>query len=198
MPAKPHLTRVTDRAKLFHLLDTLITSKTRIKLLLRFFLNSNSKSYLRNLETEFSESTNSIRLELNRFEKAGLLVSGKEQNRKIFMANTSHPLFPDMNNILRKYVGFDQIVEKVLGNLGSVKKAYITGDLAKGKDTNTINLFLIGSEIDLDYLERLIDKTRNLIHREIQYELLDESKEGGFLQKYPDAFLIWKANGGEK
>jgi len=95
-------------------LDTLITSKTRIKLLLRFFLNSNTSSYLRNLEADFEESTNAIRLELNRFEKAGLLISGMERNRKVFKANTNHPLFPDINNILRKYVGFDQIVDKGL------------------------------------------------------------------------------------
>ena len=179
------------------MLDTLITSKTRIKLLLRFFLNSSTKSYLRNLETEFDESTNSIRLELNRFEKAGLLVSGKEQNRKVFKANTNHPLFPDINNILRKYVGFDQIIEKVLGHLGSVKKAYITGDLARGKDTHKINLFLIGREIDLDYLEHLIDKTRTLIHRDIIYKLLEECEEAEFLEKNPEAFLIWKGNGEE-
>jgi hypothetical protein len=177
------------------MLDTLITSKTRIKLLLRFFLNSNSKSYLRNLETEFNESTNSIRLELNRFEKAGLLVSGMEQNRKIYKANTSHPLFPDINNILRKYVGFDQIIEKVLGHLGSVKKAYITGDLARGKDTHQINLFLIGREIDLDYLEHLINRTKNLIHRDIQYTLFEENEEPVFLEKNPEAFIIWKGNG---
>lgn len=183
---------MTDRAKPYHLLDTLITSKTRIKLLLRFFLNSNTKSYLRNLETEFDESTNSIRVELNRFEKAGLLVSGKEQNRKVFKANTCHPLFPDINNILRKYVGFDQIIDKVLGHLGSVKKAYITGDLARGKDTNKINLFLIGSEIDLDYLKRLINKTKTLIHRDIIYKLLEESEEAGFLEKNPEAFIIWE------
>ncbi|MFN3444791.1 MAG: ArsR family transcriptional regulator, partial [Bacteroidia bacterium] len=30
------------------MLDTLITSKTRIKLLLKFFLNSKTSSYLRN------------------------------------------------------------------------------------------------------------------------------------------------------
>ncbi|MCX6248488.1 MAG: ArsR family transcriptional regulator [Bacteroidetes bacterium] len=177
------------------MLDTLITSKTRIKLLLRFFLNSSSKSYLRNLETEFNESTNSIRLELNRFEKAGLLVSGKEQNRKVFKANTSHPLFPDINNIVRKYVGFDQIIEKVLGNLGSVKRAFITGDLAMGKDADQIDLFLIGTEIDLEYLERLISKTKALIHRDIHYKLLDESEEAEFLAKNPEAFLIWKGNG---
>jgi hypothetical protein len=177
-------------------LDTLITSKTRLKLLLRFFLNSDVSSYLRNLETEFDESTNSIRLELNRFEKAGLLISGKEQNRKVYKANTSHPLFPDINNILRKSVGFDQIVEKVLGNLGSVKRAYITGDLAKGKDTRVINLFLIGTEMDLDYLERLVQKSRDLIHREINYVLLNEAEEAGFRERNPDAFLIWNGNKG--
>lgn len=174
------------------MLDTLITSKTRIKLLLRFFLNSSTSSYLRNLEADFDESTNSIRLELNRFEKAGLLVSGKEQNRKVYKANTRHPLFPDINNILRKYVGFDQIIDKVLGHLGSVKKAYITGELARGMDAKMINLFLIGSELDLEYLEHLINKTKNLIHRDINYTLLNESEEAGFLKVNPDAFIIWQ------
>jgi len=63
------------------MLDTLITSKTRIKLLLKFFLNSNASSYLRNLEGEFGESTNGIRLELNKFEKAGLLQSQVSGNK---------------------------------------------------------------------------------------------------------------------
>src|SRR5512138_470231 len=102
------------------MLDTLITSKTRVKLLLKFFLNSNSRSYLRNLETEFGESTNAIRLELNRFEKAGLLISGKEQNRKVYKANNRHPLFPDIQNIIKKYVGFDQIILSVVEKLGNI------------------------------------------------------------------------------
>ena len=178
-----------------YLLDTLITSKTRIKLLLRFFLNSNTSSYLRNLETDFEESTNSIRIELNRFEKAGLLVSGKEQNRKVYKANTHHPLFPDINNILRKYVGFDKIVGNVLGHLGSVNKAYITGDLAKGKDAKSINLYLIGTELDLEYLKHLISKTQTLIHRDIRYKLLEEHEEAEFLRANPDAFIIWEGGG---
>ena len=74
------------------MLDTLITSKTRIKLLLKFFLNSNASSYLRNLESEFQESTNGIRLELNKFEKAGLLQSHMSGNKKLYQANTGHPL----------------------------------------------------------------------------------------------------------
>ena len=80
------------------MLESLITSKTRIKLLLKFFLNSSTKAYLRGLEAEFGESTNSIRIELNRFEQAGLLTSHSEGNRKFFTANIKHPLFPDIQS----------------------------------------------------------------------------------------------------
>jgi len=62
------------------MIEALISSKTRIKLLLKFFLNSNATSYLRGLESEFGESTNSIRIELNRFEEAGMLTSYNQGN----------------------------------------------------------------------------------------------------------------------
>jgi len=42
------------------MIKTLISSKTRIKLLLKFFLNSYNTAYLRNLEEEFQGSNNSI------------------------------------------------------------------------------------------------------------------------------------------
>lgn len=176
------------------MLDTLITSKTRIKLLIRFFLNSNSSSYLRNLETEFDESTNAIRLELNRFEKAGLLLSGMEMNRKVYRANTKHPLFPDISNIIKKYVGFDQLIEKVMEQLGSVDKAYITGDLALGRDTKRIDLLMYGNNIDLEYLDQLAQKTASLIKREIHYKILTDYDPDEFKKTYPKAFEIWKTS----
>ena len=44
------------------MLETLITSKTRVKLLMKFFLNPGTRAYLRGLATEFDESTNSVRV----------------------------------------------------------------------------------------------------------------------------------------
>jgi DNA-binding MarR family transcriptional regulator len=64
------------------ILDTLIQSKTRLKLLLRFFLNPESSAYLRGLAQEFNESTNAVRVELNRFEEAGLIQSHKDSTRR--------------------------------------------------------------------------------------------------------------------
>ena len=86
------------------MIETLISSKTRIKLLLKFFLNSKNKAYLRNLAQEFGESTNAIRLELNRLEKAGMLTSNMEGNKKIFQTNIQHPLFQEIHSIVLKYV----------------------------------------------------------------------------------------------
>ena len=95
------------------MIETLISSKTRIKLLLKFFLNGNNKGYLRGLEAEFGESSNAIRIELNRLEDAGLLTSSLQGNKKIFTADQQHPLYEDIHNILVKYTGLDKIVERV-------------------------------------------------------------------------------------
>ncbi|MCF8367416.1 MAG: ArsR family transcriptional regulator [Bacteroidales bacterium] len=176
------------------MLDTLITSKTRVKLLLKFFLNSNSRSYLRNLETEFGESTNSIRLELNKFEKAGLLQTELDGNKKYFRANTNHPLFNDIHNILLKQIGFDKIIERVLEKLGHLDKAYVTGDFAKGINNEIIDLIFVGDDIDVEYLIRLIDKTEKLIKRKIRYVVFgrDEFMTFAKSQKESDLLILWK------
>lgn len=174
------------------MLDTLISSKTRVKLLLKFFLNSNTTAYLRSLEGEFGDSTNSIRLELNKLEKAGMLSSFMKGNKKIFKANTGHPLFSEIHSILLKYVGFDRIIENVIVRLGAVEKVYVVGEFANGLDSQIIDLVFIG-DIDKPYLINLIDKAEKLVDRKIRYliysavefEKIDWKKFG------PEPLLLW-------
>jgi hypothetical protein len=177
------------------MLDTLITSKTRIKLLLKFFLNSNSRSYLRNLETEFGESTNSIRLELNKFEQSGLLKSEIDGNRKYFMANTDHPLYKDIHNILLKQIGFDKIIERVIEKLGNLDKVYVAGDFARGIDNHVIDLIFVGDEINQEYLVRLVEKTEIFINRKISYKVLSNAEAVTVLQPRndEDLLILWKS-----
>ncbi len=158
------------------MLDTLITSKTRLKLLIKFFLNSNSSSYLRGLEAEFKESTNSIRLELNRFEKAGLLKSYFKGNKKMFQANADHPLYSPINNLLIKHLGFDSIIERVINKLGDVKKVIVVDDFARGVDNNIIDLIFIGDEINKVYLTQLVEKVEEHIKRKIRYVVFKEDE----------------------
>ena len=176
------------------MLDTLITSKTRLKLLLKFFLNSGARAHLRNLESEFGESTNAIRLELNKFEEAGLLKSEIKGNKKVFRANTSHPLFSDIHNILLKTIGFDQIIDRVVTKLGNVEKAYVTGDFARGIDAPIIDLVLVGDDINQEYLVRLATKTEDLIHRKIRYVIFSPAEFEMYTanRSNGEMLLIWK------
>jgi predicted nucleotidyltransferase len=150
------------------MLDTLITSKTRIKLLLKFFLNGQNKAYLRNLEAEFGESSNGIRVELNKFEEAGLLIATTEGNKKIFKANSKHPMFGDIRSILLKYTGLDKIAEQVIQKLGDVEAVYLVGELARGLDNPIIDLVFVG-EIDKNYLLKLTERAEKLIQKKVRF-----------------------------
>ncbi|MBI3235981.1 MAG: ArsR family transcriptional regulator [Bacteroidetes bacterium] len=151
------------------MIETLISSKTRIKLLLKFFLNSKNTAYLRNLEEEFGESTNAIRLELNKFEKAGFLASNSEGNKKIFSVNTKHPLFKDINSIIMKMVGLEYVIDYVLQRIGDLEKVYLVGNMSRGKDTNIIDLVLVGDNLNKTFLIEQIEKAEKKIGKKIRY-----------------------------
>jgi len=160
------------------MLDALITSKTRIRLLLKFFLNTTSTGYLRGLSEEFNESTNGLRIELNRLEEAGLLEAQSDGYRKVFQANKKHPLFPDIQSLVRKYAGIDRIIDNVINHLGQPDEVYLIGDLARGLDSKELNLIIVGYNTDHDYLEHLVGKAQSLVTRKIGYLVLtpDEFK----------------------
>lgn len=174
------------------MIETLISSKMRIKLLLKFFLNSQSRSYLRGLESEFGDSTNSIRQELNRFEKAGMLKSYTEGNKKYFQANTDHPLFNEVHNILIKYIGFDTIIDTVIERLGEIREVYIIGQFSNGSDSPVIDLMFTG-DIDEDYLVRLIRKAETLVKRKIRYIIYrtDEIQNIDWKKFDTQPLLLW-------
>lgn len=174
------------------MLEALISSKTRVKLLLKFFLNSRTTAYLRSLESEFGDSTNGIRQELNRLEDAGMLTSFSDGNKKMFQANTHHPLFKEVHNIIKKTIGIDRIVENVIERLGDVEKVYLVGEFARGLDSNIIDLIFIG-KIDKSYLVTLVEKAEEMVSRKIRY-LIYEKEEfalGDMKKLKAGPLLIW-------
>jgi len=164
------------------MLNTLITSKTRVRLLVKFFLNPTMKAYLRQLADEFGESTNSVRIELNRLTEAGLLESYAEGNTIMYQAKTSYPLFPELKKIVSKITGIDQIIEEVIQRLGSLDKAFLIGDYAKGIDSGTIEVILVGDKVDEIYLKELVSKAEEIIDRKIKYLIFNQVE----LKEYKD------------
>lgn len=160
---------------------------------MKFFLNSKNTAYLRSLEEEFGESTNGIRLELNKFEKAGFIDSFSEGNKKLFKVNIKHPLFKDINSIVLKMAGLDHVIDYILQRIGDLNKVYLVGKLSKGQATDIIDLVLVGGAINKPFLLEQIQKAEKKIDKKIRYVHyvpaefnLDKIKEPGM---HP--LLLW-------
>ncbi len=174
------------------MLDSLITSKTRLKLLLKFFLNPENKAYLRSLESEFQESSNGIRVELNRLEEAGMLTTATAGNKKIYSVNTTHPLYQDINSIVRKYFGLDVLVDKIVAGLGGVQKVYLTGRIAEGLESDIIDLMFVG-EINREFLQRVIQKAEDTLKKKIRYLVYNEDEVYNNELERRSHLLLWSA-----
>ena len=155
----------------WYMLGSLITSKTRLRMLIKFFVSAANNGYLNGLASEFNESTNSIRKELNNLSKAGYLLKSKENNRVIYNANTSHPMFDVIQKIVRQHLGLEDIVETVIERIGDVDQIALTGEYAKGIDSGNIEIIINGSKVNNEYLKNIKSKIKKKIGREVTFIL---------------------------
>jgi predicted transcriptional regulator len=177
-----------------NLLNGLIASKTRIKLLMRLFFNPKARSYLRELAKEFNVSTNAVREELNQLKKTNLLKSEKNGRQVYYMANTEHALFPELKSMVGKVMGIDKVIDSIIERLGNLESAYLIDDYAEGKDTGIIDIILVG-DINQYHLNDLTRKTEKYVKRKIRFLVLSQTE---YQQMLPDLIkrpqvLIWKA-----
>ncbi len=159
-------------------------------MLLKFFTNSAATAYLRGLAEEFDESTNAIRHELNNLSKAGYLVSQEDGRTIKYRANTQHPLYNEVKNLVHKYLGIDKIIDQILSRLGELEAAYIIGDYAIGKDSGTIELVLVGA-VNRVYLDKLILKAKDLLNRNVKAEIISKEQYLIDARRLEKALLIW-------
>ena len=153
------------------MLGSLITSKTRLRMLIKFFVSAANNGYLNGLASEFNESTNSIRKELNNLSAAGYLLKSKENNRVVYNANTSHPMFDVLQKIIRQHLGLEEIVETVIERIGDVDQIALTGEYANGIDSGNIEIIINGSKVNNEYLKNIKSKIKKKIGREVTFLL---------------------------
>lgn len=114
-----------------------------------------------------------MRVELNRLTEAGLLVTEDEGKTKVYRANSAHPFFSEITGMVSKFLGLDELMEKIVTRMGNVEKAIIVGDYAKGVDSGTIDLVLVGKDLDMEYLDFIVNKTFEKISRKVRVQVLE-------------------------
>lgn len=153
------------------MLGDLITSKTRVRILMRLFLNSREKVYLRELAGEYGLSSGQVSNELHHMHDAGFLSQSRTGGKVEYRANTGHPLFPELQSMARKALGMDRILESIIERLGNLEMALLLDDYAQGKDTGIVDLALVG-DINKQNLSDLVEKTEHYIERKIRTLIL--------------------------
>jgi len=139
--------------------------------LIKFFISQANKGYLNGLASEMGESTNSIRKELNHLHSAGYLSKIKKDNKVEYQVNSKHPLYETLRKVVLKHLGLEDIVEAVLEKMGNINQILLVGDYAEGKDTGNIEIFLIGEDLDMNYINQLEPKIEKIIDRKVSFYL---------------------------
>ena len=172
----------------------LISSKTRVKLLMRFFFNPDIRAYLRELAREFNVSTNAVREELNQLAKTDLLKSERNGRQVFYTANVAHPLFPELKSMVGKVMGIDRVLDRIVNRLGELERAYLMDDYAECKDTGIVDLLLVGN-IDQYHLNDLSRKTERYIKRKIRSLVLSREEYDRLLPELEkrQRVLLWEA-----
>ncbi|MFH1821106.1 MAG: nucleotidyltransferase domain-containing protein [Methanobacteriota archaeon] len=154
------------------MLELLMGSRTRVKILAMFLLSPGKKFYVRELARKTGSNTNSVRRELNRLESIGLLRSETSGNLKYYAADEKMPIYGELRSMFLKTEGLGEAIKENLKKLGKVKLAFIYGSFAKGEAQlkSDIDLMIVG-EVNERKLLPLVRKTEERLSREINYTL---------------------------
>jgi predicted nucleotidyltransferase len=171
------------------MLEYIITSKTKRNLLKLFLTHPSKAFYTREVAKLTDEPLNAVRRELGYLEKAGLLRSHREGNRKYYEVIREFPLFAELKKIIYSTIGLGDYLRDKLAGSSNVELAFIYGSVASSKERakSDIDLFVVG-KIEEGELHKFVSSMEKEIGREINYTLMDK-KEFARRIKKGDPFL---------
>ena len=154
------------------MLEALISSQTRVKLLALFLLNPGREYYIREIVRITCENINAVRRELANLESFGIIAGQRKGNQQYYTVRTDHFLYPDLQKVLLKTEGAVGIIHTALSE-EPIECMFIYGSFAKGSagSGSDIDLFIVGN-IDEDQLIPVIHSCEQATGREINYTLM--------------------------
>jgi predicted nucleotidyltransferase len=166
------------------MLQMLLSSRVRAKILKAFFLSPGVERNAWELAQEFSESYSAVWKEMNRLERIGILTSEQKGNAKAYSINKLCPIESELRSIVMKTEGIGAILKAKLSAMGNVEKAFIYGSAASGKadQYSDIDIMLIG-DVRLENVSTHISEAEQELNRPINYVIFTEREWREKLQK---------------
>jgi len=174
------------------MLDKLVGSRLRAKLIGWLFARPDERFFVRQLTGLLSEDSTNISRELARLAEMGILVCQEEGRQKYYQANDQCAVFDELRGLALKTAGMADIVREALSPLGKqVASAFLYGSQASGAATSTsdVDLLVVG-DMDETALHSAVSRAEERLHRRVNYTLLSprelqrrKSERGGFVAR---------------
>lgn len=171
------------------LLEELTTSRVRARLLSLFYMHPEKAFHLKGLVRLLQENNNSLRRELTRLERLGLIYGVRREGRKEYQVNKANALYGDLRNLVLKTSGVVEVLRQALAATDLIELAVVYGSFARGSErgTSDVDLLLVG-RADPVQVRGALRSAESLLNREIN-ETLYDPEEFEQLRAEPDSFV---------
>ena len=173
------------------MLEHIIPSKARRKILQLFFHHPNDNSYLRKIVRDIGEEVNAVKRELDILSQAKLLHKEKRLNKIFYTLNKSYLLYDEFLRIFAKTSLLADMIYKNLSKIGKVKFVVISTKFLKQIPIKEDEIYLlVVGIIVVPEVASIVSETEKQFGREVNYTVMTE-EELAFRKKNNDPF-IWR------
>lgn len=148
-------------------LAELLSSRTRAEVFRLLFGLRETPLHLHEMKRQTGLAVATVRQELKRLARLGLVVQKKDGNRTYYTANPSHPLFPEVRALVLKTCGLADTLRNAL-RAPEIRCAFVFGSLARGEASpeSDLDLMVIGN-LGLRRVTALLSGVGTRVGREI-------------------------------
>ncbi|MBI3342957.1 hypothetical protein HY032_02280 [Candidatus Gottesmanbacteria bacterium] len=173
------------------LLEDLIISRVRVKMLSLFLSNPGSMFHVRDIVRKVDEEINAVRRELAHMEKGGLVTKEQRANRLFYTFRKDYPLYYELIELIGKTSGLGWDILKHRPKLGKIKFAMLSGRFLRGlskRGPSDVDLLVVGTVV-LPELGQVVKLEETKRGRELNYTVMTE-EEFNFRKRRRDPFVI--------
>ncbi len=171
------------------MLDYLIASKTRLKILRLFYQDPASQHYLREIVRLIDEEVNAVKRELDILDKAKVLNKEKRLNKVFYTLNPKYILYEEFLRIFAKDNELAKQLLKMSSKLGKLKYVAVSLKYAKKqiiRDDEVYVLF-VGTVV-VPEVEAILGSIEKTFGRPINFTVMNDD-ELQFRKRNNDPFL---------
>ncbi len=160
------------------MLDKLLGSKLRAKVLGWFFSHPDERYFGRQLHRLLGEDATNLSRELARLAATGVLLCKADGRQKYYQANPKCPIYDELRGIAVKTAGLADVLRAALAPMrANIAAAFIYGSQAAGTATagSDVDLMLVG-DVDEMSLHRAVSRAESQLSRAVNYRLMSRAE----------------------